>query len=594
MNYLLAYNVLINTISCVVAHLSGRDDVEQGTELRILPLGSSITIGQGSSDGNGYRLFLQDNLNGSKIQYVGSLREGTMADNFNEGYSGYTIRPNIVLLHEGTNDLDRDPPIPGSSEEGAPDRLGALLDEIVTACPDAAVLVAQIIQARDPKVQARIERFNNAIPGVVAQRVKQGHHILVVDMRTIEGDQLRDDGIHPTDEGYKLMANHWYTGIKEAAAEGWIKPPIGPDPICGAARGSDLQTRNGPFPGHYCLSLPIWDETGRLTHGVGINGPAKFFPSWTERGIVFHGIGKKGLDARSVQFRDLDGDGRDDYVWIDPHSGGLIVHLSEGDQTHYNWQPANNGKPVASGLCPPARLRLPDLTGSGTADYVCIDDKTGRIDVWFNKYLEHGGWKWNGPHRISDGVPGGNRNSILFGDINGDGRDDLLVRGPKGSLHCWLNLGKLHTEEIFLHEVGQIASGTGTSNITLADINGDGRDDVLIWRPEGGITGFLNVRGLKEGFPIWVHQAHIKKDIGVHWQDIRIGDLNGDGKADYVVVNDDNGAARVFQNDGRADTSRAGDSTRMADLDGGEFNPFSASEKLVVSIFWKYKAGKPS
>ena len=92
-------------------------------------------------------------------------------------------------------------------QQGAPDRLGALLDEIIAACPDATVLVAQIIQARDPKVQARIDVYNKAIPGVVAQRVKQGHHLLVVDMRTIGGNQLNQDGIHPTDEGYQMMAN---------------------------------------------------------------------------------------------------------------------------------------------------------------------------------------------------------------------------------------------------------------------------------------------------------------------------------------------------------------------------------------------------
>ena len=282
--------------------------------------------------------------------------------------------------------------------------------------------------------------------------------------------------------------------------------------------------------------------------------------------------------------------GRDDYVWIDPHSGELLVYFSEGDESHFNWQKANNLKPIASGLCSADHLRLPDLTGSGTADYVCIDDKTGRIDAWFNNYTMTGDWKWSGPHRISNGVPGGNHNSILFGDINGDGRDDLLVRGAGGSLHCWLNLGKSHTEGIELHEVGQIASGTGTINITIADINGDGRDDILIWRPEGGLSGFLNVRGLKEGFPIWEHQTSIKGDIGVFWKDIRIGDLNGDGKADYVVINDDNGAVRVFQNDGHADTSRAGDSTRMADLDGGSCpHPLSASDKSAVSTFWKQK-----
>ena len=68
-----------------------RDDVAPGIELRILPLGASITAGQGSTDGNGYRLDLQNLLAGTEMQYIGSLRSGTMADNYHEGHSGFTI-----------------------------------------------------------------------------------------------------------------------------------------------------------------------------------------------------------------------------------------------------------------------------------------------------------------------------------------------------------------------------------------------------------------------------------------------------------------------------------------------------------------------
>lgn len=39
--------------------------VKAGTELRILPVGDSITVGYESSDGNGYRLGLQQDLSGS-------------------------------------------------------------------------------------------------------------------------------------------------------------------------------------------------------------------------------------------------------------------------------------------------------------------------------------------------------------------------------------------------------------------------------------------------------------------------------------------------------------------------------------------------
>lgn len=81
-----------------------------------MPLGDSITYGYLSSDGNGYRLGLQNDLSGSTLQYIGSVRAGSMADNFNEGQSGATInqiagnakkslfeRPNVVLVHAGTN-----------------------------------------------------------------------------------------------------------------------------------------------------------------------------------------------------------------------------------------------------------------------------------------------------------------------------------------------------------------------------------------------------------------------------------------------------------------------------------------------------------
>ena len=62
-----------------------RTTVASGTELRILPLGDSITYGLKSTDNNGYRLQLLNNLLGRKVIYVGSVRNGDMQDNFNEG-----------------------------------------------------------------------------------------------------------------------------------------------------------------------------------------------------------------------------------------------------------------------------------------------------------------------------------------------------------------------------------------------------------------------------------------------------------------------------------------------------------------------------
>lgn len=50
--------------------------------LRVMPLGASITQGQASTDGNGYRKWLREQLRwkGWKVNMVGSKMDGNMAD----------------------------------------------------------------------------------------------------------------------------------------------------------------------------------------------------------------------------------------------------------------------------------------------------------------------------------------------------------------------------------------------------------------------------------------------------------------------------------------------------------------------------------
>jgi len=76
--------------------INGVDDTSEGEDttglttrdakdfyLRILPLGASITQGVQSSDENGYRKLLRQQLRwkGWKVNMVGTKNEGTMSDN---------------------------------------------------------------------------------------------------------------------------------------------------------------------------------------------------------------------------------------------------------------------------------------------------------------------------------------------------------------------------------------------------------------------------------------------------------------------------------------------------------------------------------
>ncbi|KZL63616.1 gdsl-like lipase acylhydrolase [Colletotrichum incanum] len=222
--------------------------IKPGTSLRILGVGDSITVGFLSDidggDGNGYRLKLRDDLSKDRVVFAGTeTMGGTMPDGYFAAWSAMTIkfisdhigpslaqRPNLVLIHAGTNDMNPNPDISreGNDPQGAVDRLGELIDKIVKGCPDATVLVGMIISCHDEMQMRNIARFRTLIPGIVQMRQNAGKHVLAVDFSTFPKDALRD-GIHPTNPGYRLMGDYWYDFITQIPTD-WIQEPIGDDP----------------------------------------------------------------------------------------------------------------------------------------------------------------------------------------------------------------------------------------------------------------------------------------------------------------------------------------------------------------------------
>ena len=172
------------------------------------------------------------------MEYIGSVSAGTMTNPQCEGHNGATIaqissfanlslseRPNVVLLMAGTNDMN----IPFDPDT-APDRLGDLIDQIAISCPDAAILVAQLIHSGYVGTNTRITTYNSALVGVVAQRAKAGKHVLLATgmsdalNKTSQNDYA--DDLHPNDSGYQKIANVWYNYLNIANSNGWINGPV--------------------------------------------------------------------------------------------------------------------------------------------------------------------------------------------------------------------------------------------------------------------------------------------------------------------------------------------------------------------------------
>jgi lysophospholipase L1-like esterase len=197
--------------------------------VRVLPLGDSITYGVGSSTGSGYRdrLWAPAAAGGYGLDFVGSEQTGTMPDAQHEGHRGWTIadvadhadawieasRPDVILLHIGTNDEAKPERAPG-----APERLSTLIDQIRLAAPDATLFVSTIVTSKDPEVAARIADFNALVPGIVAS--KHTSKVRLVDEYAAVAPSHLADSVHPGDTGYDEMASAWYLAIRDVLPRG--------------------------------------------------------------------------------------------------------------------------------------------------------------------------------------------------------------------------------------------------------------------------------------------------------------------------------------------------------------------------------------
>jgi lysophospholipase L1-like esterase len=222
--------VLLAIMLLAAAHVASRP-----APVRIMPLGDSITAGEADMPPDsytGYRGPLWSDLvaDGYHIDFVGSVVNGPdTIDRNHEGHAGYRIdellagisiylvaRPDIILLHAGTNDL-----LQGISPENASQLLGELLDRIHELRPNAHVVVASILPIStsnffhlSPKL---ISDFNSHVALLVAARVARGWRISHVDMAArvaLKPFEFDSFGIHPTQDGYVRMASVWHAELK--------------------------------------------------------------------------------------------------------------------------------------------------------------------------------------------------------------------------------------------------------------------------------------------------------------------------------------------------------------------------------------------
>jgi hypothetical protein len=130
-------------------------------------------------------------------------------------------RPDIVLMHFGTNDVWNN--VSASAVLAA---YGTLVDQMRASNPHMKILVAKIIplsptQYGCPDCPSRVVTLNNAIPSWASSRSTSASPITVVDQWTgFNSSSDTVDGVHPNDSGNVKMSNKWYSALTPLLTSG--------------------------------------------------------------------------------------------------------------------------------------------------------------------------------------------------------------------------------------------------------------------------------------------------------------------------------------------------------------------------------------
>ncbi|MFE7130955.1 GDSL-type esterase/lipase family protein [Streptomyces sp. NPDC057638] len=480
-------------------------------KLAVMPLGDSITLGVGSGARTGYRPALAQMLaqDAPDVRFVGSMQDadGTR----HEGHSGWRIdqisanidrwmadaKPNLVLLHIGTNDMNRNHEV-----ATAPQRLAGLIDQIHASSPQTAIVVASLVPAADRTVQSRVDAYNRAIPGIVAERAQRGSRITQVSMGTLTVADL-DDNLHPNDSGYRKMAASFHGGVVTAARNKWIDEnvtvkPAPPGSGSPAAAGDYRVDINGDGRSDYL----VVEDNGAVrawTSSTTATGTVK----WTDQGVIASGSAQ--WTGEQVRFADVGGDARADYLVLSPN-GAVRAFVNTGGDGRGGWR--DDGI-IASGSTAwnSSQVRFADIGGDAKADYLIVSDR-GAVRAFIHSTTATGTVKWTDQGTVATGSTRWTAEDVRFADITGDAKADYLIVGDTGATQVYTN-STTATGTVKWTDEGTVATGstrwTG-EQVRFADVTGDARADYLVLAPNGALTAYENIPGTG--------------DKPVHWEDL--------------------------------------------------------------------------
>jgi hypothetical protein len=235
-----------------------------------------------------------------------------------------------------------------------------------------------------------------------------------------------------------------------------------------------------------------------------------------------------GVQASYITAADLDGDGHLDLVESDYISGTLSIFYGNGNGTFRNAVTI----PVGS---QPGNPVVGDFDGDGRLG-IAVPVDQDEVAV-----LLPTGPRTYAPAQFYAAGPGANL--LAVGDLTGNGIPDLVVSDAYSSDPAYVTVLLGNGDGTFRFG-SRVNVGAAPFSITLADLNGNGKLDIITTDQANDDVSV--VMGNGDG----TFQAPIELPAGSVPYGVAVADLNGDGRPDIAVADYDSGSVTVLLNRG--------------------------------------------